>query len=162
MTSLIDSSWERVDEFLPPGIAAEDDSWELVEDSTELVLLDLPHTKQTESSAWSQVPAAPGTSVVLTGLDTPTPLLKVGETVMQGTYDELLGSEIVLKLERDNDAKSLRPLAPPGGGNASGASSTSMRRITFTPVRRVSSADTSTHARKDLELDEDMPLAWQT
>ena len=51
MTSLIDSSWERVDEFLPPGIAAEDDSWELVEDSTELVLLDLPHTKQTESSA---------------------------------------------------------------------------------------------------------------
>lgn len=66
MTSLIDSSWERVDEFLPPGIAAEDDSWELVEDSTELVLLDLPHTKQTESSAWSQVPAAPGTSVVLT------------------------------------------------------------------------------------------------
>lgn len=28
------------------------------------------------------------------------PLLKVGETVMQGTYDELLGSEIVLKLER--------------------------------------------------------------
>ncbi|EDP42754.1 hypothetical protein MGL_2954 [Malassezia globosa CBS 7966] len=100
MTSLIDSSWERVDEFLPPGIAAEDDSWELVEDSTELVLLDLPHTKQTESSAWSQVPAAPGTSVVLTGLDTPMPLLKVGETVMQGTYDELLGSEIVLKLER--------------------------------------------------------------
>lgn len=66
MTSLIDSSWERVDEFLPPGIAAEDDSWELVEDSTELVLLDLPHTKQIESSAWSQVPAAPGTSVVLT------------------------------------------------------------------------------------------------
>ena len=66
MTSLIDSSWERVDEFLPPGIAAEDDSWELVEDSAELVLLDMPHTKQTESSAWSQVPAAPGTSVVLT------------------------------------------------------------------------------------------------
>ena len=86
------------------------------------------------------------------GLETPTPMIKVGDTVMLGVHDELLGSEMVL--ERTADV--LTPLGPLDGSRPSGASSTSTRRITFTPARR------TTHQVPAPEVEEeDMPLAWQ-
>ena len=79
-------------------------------------------------------------------------MIKVGDTVMLGVHDELLGSEMVL--ERTADA--LTPLGPLDGSRPSGASSTSTRRITFTPARR------TTHQVPAPEVEEeDMPLAWQ-
>lgn len=87
------------------------------------------------------------------GLETPTPMIKVGDTVMLGAHDELLGSEMVL----ERTSEMLAPLSPPDGGRPSGASSTSTRRITFTPARR------TTHQVPAPEVEEeDMPLAWQT
>jgi hypothetical protein len=79
-------------------------------------------------------------------------MIKVGDTVMLGVHDELLGSEMVL--ERTADV--LTPLGPLDGSRPSGASSTSTRRITFTPARR------TTHQVPAPEVEEeDMPLAWQ-
>ncbi|AXA51748.1 uncharacterized protein MRET_3556 [Malassezia restricta] len=144
---VVDASWERVDAFEPPPMEQEG-AWELVEDTSELIVLDLAQAE----SASSQAPTAPGTDVVLTGLETPTPMIKVGDTVMLGVHDELLGSEMVL--ERTADA--LTPLGPLDGSRPSGASSTSTRRITFTPARR------TTHQVPAPEVEEeDMPLAWQ-
>lgn len=80
-------------------------------------------------------------------------MIKVGDTVMLGAHDELLGSEMVL----ERTSEMLAPLSPPDGGRPSGASSTSTRRITFTPARR------TTHQVPAPEVEEeDMPLAWQT
>lgn len=102
-------------------------------------------------------------------------MLKVDDTVMLGTHDELLGSEIVLacnhgtqpetnSVEQENLARghapALRPILPQDGGEASGASSTSTRRILFTPARRTAETHINTSASLD-DADEDMPLAWQ-
>ena len=58
---VVDASWERVDAFEPPHMEQEG-AWELVEDTSELVVLDLAQ----DESASSQAPTAPGTDVVLT------------------------------------------------------------------------------------------------
>lgn len=75
-------------------------------------------------------------------------MIKVGDTVMLGAHDELLGSELVL----ERTSEMLAPLSPLDGGRPSGASSTSTRRITFTPARR------TTHQVPAPEVEEeDMP-----
>lgn len=58
---VVDASWERVDAFEPPHMEQEG-AWELVEDTSELIVLDLAQAE----SASSQAPTAPGTDVVLT------------------------------------------------------------------------------------------------
>ena len=58
---VVDASWERVDAFEPPPMEQEG-AWELVEDTSELIVLDLAQAE----SASSQAPTAPGTDVVLT------------------------------------------------------------------------------------------------
>lgn len=143
----IDASWERVDQHQDPEGAG----WELVEDTEELVVLDVSHAEQ---SAKMEINMEPGTNVTLTvgpddsrkALETDAPLLKVDRTVLQGAWDELLGSEIVLQEGRCAGntvpiegetmptyaplAHGSRPEAPP-----TGASSTTSQRITFVPVR---------------------------
>ena len=79
-------------------------------------------------------------------------MIKVGDTVMLGVHDELLGSEMVL----ERTPEMLTPLRPLDGSRPSGASSTSTRRITFTPARRT----TDQVPAPEVE-EEDMPLAWQ-
>ena len=58
---VVDASWERVDAFEPPPMEQEG-GWELIEDTSELVVLDLAQAE----SASSQAPTTPGTNVVLT------------------------------------------------------------------------------------------------
>lgn len=58
---VVDASWERVDAFEPPPME-EEGLWELVEDTSELVVLDLAQAER----ASSQAPTTPGTDVVLT------------------------------------------------------------------------------------------------
>ena len=86
------------------------------------------------------------------GLETPTPMIKVGDTVMLGVHDELLGSEMVL--ERTADA--LTPLGPLDGSRPSGASSTSTRRITVPPARRAPHPIPAPGGGEG-----ELPLAWQ-
>lgn len=101
-------------------------------------------------------------------------MLKVGDAVMLGTWDELLGSELVLTAPAASDADmggasaAWQTVAPASGGEATGASSTSTRRITFVPARQVgshASAGDAGPAMADLlaDVDEDeMPLAART
>ena len=79
-------------------------------------------------------------------------MIKVGDTVMLGVHDELLGSEMVL--ERTPETRT--PLGPCDGSRPRGDSSTSTRRSTFTPARRT----TDQVPAPEVE-EEDMPLAWQ-
>lgn len=58
---VVDASWERVDAFESPPMEQEG-GWELIEDTSELVVLDLAQA----DGASSQAPTTPGTDVVLT------------------------------------------------------------------------------------------------
>ncbi|WFC96683.1 hypothetical protein MBRA1_003346 [Malassezia brasiliensis] len=137
----LDASWERVETLDAP----EGEGWELVEESDELVVLDLADAAH---AAKMDVNMQPGTEIVVTGLETETPLLKVDGIVMKGTWDELFGSAIVLE-EHTNDANEptsddtshtrLHPVPPADHATApaTGASSTTSRRIAFVPTREV-------------------------
>ncbi|WFD41185.1 uncharacterized protein MJAP1_004180 [Malassezia japonica] len=131
----LDASWTRVDAWKDPEPVA-GAKWELVEESDELVILDIG---EAEHAAKTEVNIAPGTDVSLTGLETETPMLKVDGTVMKGVWDELFGSEIVLREEHGAEEErisELSPLAPctDASARASGASSATSRRIAFVPA----------------------------
>ncbi|WFD35307.1 hypothetical protein MCUN1_002158 [Malassezia cuniculi] len=123
----LDAQWVRVTQ-----LADGDDEWEVAEDTTELVTLDVSGAR----AAGIDPELGPGTQVSVTGLETETPMLKAGSTVFMGKWDTLLGSEIILEsYERaDDDGESRTALRPLG---AEAHESTARRRITFTPVRAV-------------------------
>lgn len=59
---IVDASWERVESFEPPSA---DEGWELVEDASELVVLDLTQA-HAASGQDTHAHAEPGAAVVLT------------------------------------------------------------------------------------------------
>ena len=81
-----------------------------------------------------------GKPLSITGLDTSTPLMKIGDTVLRGSNMELFGTEIVLVDEFDpTRAKAkqhrLRPLPPSiRDGRPDAASTTTRKRIQFRPI----------------------------
>ncbi|WFD26697.1 hypothetical protein MNAN1_001682 [Malassezia nana] len=159
MTRPLDASWVRVDDTsAPPGTG-----WELEEEDSELIVLNMGPVERAPAEARDG--SRPGSSITLTGLETDTPMMKLEDMVMRGEWDELLGSEIVLCRDPSTDGAQWQPLRTASGDEATGASSTSTRRIAFTPVRSQQDAmldAPSDPAADDLprEFDEDMPLAW--
>ncbi|WFD19591.1 hypothetical protein MCAP1_001825 [Malassezia caprae] len=169
MTRPLDASWVRVEDAGAP----DGGGWELEQEDSELLVLDMGPA---ERGPAEERESMPGTSITLTvrivshtqGLETETPMMKVGDMVMLGQWDELLGSEIVLCQEPANaaDGATWQPIRASVDDAATGASSTSTRRIAFTPVRSQQDAmlDTPSHlpTAEDLprDFDEDMPLAW--
>ena len=59
---IVDASWERVESFAPPSV---EEGWELVEESAELVVLDLTQA-QAAAVGETHAHAEPGSTVVLT------------------------------------------------------------------------------------------------
>ncbi|WFD30415.1 hypothetical protein MSPP1_001434 [Malassezia sp. CBS 17886] len=158
-TSPLDASWKCVDQFSTPN-AEDAHDWELVEESEELVTMDLADA---ERVAGVDTGLVPGTEVSVTGLNTETPMLKIDGTVLMGSWDELLGSEIVLhehaharaeydthigpgELAHSDQVLELRPLSPTTGTHvATGASTTTQRHIAFVPVRASAHAAAGTN-----------------
>lgn len=97
MTRPLDASWVRVEDARKP----DGDGWELEQEDSELIVLDMGSAERAPAEERESMP---GTSVTLTvrvvshtqGLETDTPMMKLGDMVMMGQWDELLGSEIVL------------------------------------------------------------------
>lgn len=97
MTRPLDASWVRVEDAGAP----DGQGWELEQEDSELIVLDLGSADREPAEDRESMP---GTSVTLTvstwahtqGLETDTPMMKLGDMVMLGEWDELLGSEIVL------------------------------------------------------------------
>lgn len=97
MTRPLDASWVRVEDTSAP----DGDGWELEQEYSELLVLDMGPA---ERGPAEERESMPGTSITLTvrvvshtqGLETETPMMKLGDMVMMGQWDELLGSEIVL------------------------------------------------------------------
>ncbi|WFD23204.1 hypothetical protein MEQU1_001892 [Malassezia equina] len=169
MTRPLDASWVRVEDASAP----DGQGWELEQEDSELIVLDL---RSADREPAEDRESMPGTSVTLTvstlthtqGLETDTPMMKLGDMVMLGEWDELLGSEIVLCQDPTSgtEGATWQPLRAPTELTATGASTTSTRRIAFTPVRSQQDdlLDTRSHlpTADDLprDFDEDMPLAW--
>ncbi|WFD00598.1 hypothetical protein MYAM1_003349 [Malassezia yamatoensis] len=134
------SDWEYVDQFQEPN----QPGWSLVEQSEELVVLDFTDAAQ---SAKLDENLEPGTEVVITGLETDSPMMRIDNTVMIGTWDQLFGSEIILKdtqpqeeeVSLMNQSQRSARLLQPLQGHLSPASeslnqSTTSQRITFQAV----------------------------
>ncbi|KAL4400765.1 hypothetical protein ACI68E_002085 [Malassezia pachydermatis] len=159
-----DASWHRVETLVAP----EGEGWTLEEDTSELIVLDL---SQTANTSHVDLTLAPGTD----GMDTRAPILKVGDTVMLGQWDDMIGSEIVLASPAptptsDGSSASapsrLGPIAPGTGEEPTGASSTSTRRVAFAPARPRAETESGEHVTTLLAADlaasideEDMPLS---
>lgn len=85
---------------------------------------------------------ASGKMLSITGLDTASPLLKIGDTVLRGKRMDLFGTEIVLADQYDptrprEQQHRLNPIPPSvgaGKARASTTSSTTRRRILFRPL----------------------------
>ncbi|SJX63489.1 uncharacterized protein SRS1_14245 [Sporisorium reilianum f. sp. reilianum] len=83
---------------------------------------------------------AAGKQLSITGLDTPTPLLKINETVLRSTRMCMFGTEIVLRDHLDptrarNRQHRLQPIPPStSDGRANVNSTTTRRRILFKPI----------------------------
>ena len=94
-----------------------------------------------------------GKLLSITGLETASPLMKIGDTVLRGKRMDLLGTEIVLvnhvDLTRPKYSQhSLAPLAPTittssSGSRASTQSSTTRTRLMFRPIYDPSSRITN-------------------
>lgn len=116
---LLDKIWTRVDAFDPRGptpasrakdamaIDGEDDydsdEWEH-EDTEHLVTLDLG----SESKRLLQM----SHQYSITGLETDTPYLRLGNVIFKGHWDQLIGTEILLRDQKD--------LSRGGGGGGGG------------------------------------------
>ncbi|WFD44663.1 hypothetical protein MPSI1_003333 [Malassezia psittaci] len=143
------SDWEYVDQFKEPN----EPGWGLVEHSEELIVLDFADAAQ---SAKLDENLEPGTEVVITGLETDSPMMRIDNTVMMGTWDQLFGSEIILKdTEGQEDDVSLmnpsrtptKPLQPLQGHVSSASESlnqsTTSKRITFQAVTEMDNIPTT-------------------
>lgn len=100
---LLDKTWQRVISFDESGPSKQDDvidvdndeeegEWEY-EDEEELITLDLgPDSKRLVQMSQQYS---------IAGLETETPFLQLGNLMFKGTWDKLIGTEIILKDETD-------------------------------------------------------------
>ena len=86
-----------------------------------------------------------GKLLSITGLNTPTPLMKINDTVLRGRPMEMLGTEIVLGVEYDGEKRKhrLQPIPPTAReGRADANSSSTRKRILFRPIYDPASRET--------------------
>ncbi|KIS68679.1 uncharacterized protein UMAG_03251 [Mycosarcoma maydis] len=107
-------------------------------------------TSATEACSGAVAHIAAGKQLSITGLDSATPLMKINDTVLRGTQMQMYGSEIILKDEfdptRDRSRQHrLQPIAS-SDGRADARSSTTRKRIMFTPLYDPTSQQTVSDA----------------
>lgn len=146
---LLDETWTRVDHFQKSGPSARscpvdamevdeeeeegESEWEY-EDTEELVTLDLgPESKRLLQMSHQ---------FSITGLETNQPFMRLGNVIFKGQWDQILGTEIILRDQRDAGQSSsssfqrdIRPLPTTQTDLRTGrAPGTTRHRIQFRPA----------------------------
>ncbi|KAH8926062.1 hypothetical protein BT69DRAFT_1043858 [Atractiella rhizophila] len=120
MEGPLNRNWNQVGELVPRELVS-DDEWEA--DEVTFVTLDMMNFYQSNlSSDLVAEPLRRSTNFQLSGIHGEAPLLRIGKQTFRGQWEELIGTEILLKQEDIDGSLLLGPV------------SKSSDRIRFVPV----------------------------